>query len=181
MKWPLDFSQLLLLNQYCSACYVPNTSFYFFTLHDFVYAFIFWLGHPSLHHNCGKLTLIFLTQSKLYPSCQDSKTFPRQNSFSLLREKEKFEYIFCTYNTNTYIWREYIFSSNIITCIHSSYCTCCISHLWFNIVFKCNWNVLQLTTVSNWIYCTFLFIWTTSYSEIKYHGLKILCFCMQTN
>lgn len=86
-------------------------------------------------------------------------------------------------NLNTYsvhIIQIHIFEE-IITCIHSSYCTCCISHLWFNIVFKCNWNVLQLSTVSNWIYCTFLFIWTTSYSEIKYHGLKNLCFCMQTN
>ena len=69
VKWPLDFSQLLLLSQYCSACYVPNTSFHFFILHDFVYASIFCLGHPSLHHNCGKLTLIFLTQFKLYLSC----------------------------------------------------------------------------------------------------------------
>ena len=69
VKWPLDFSQLLLLSQYCSACYVPNTSFHFFILHDFVYASIFCLGHPSLHHNCGKLTLIFLTQFKLYLYC----------------------------------------------------------------------------------------------------------------
>lgn len=75
--WPWLSLQTLVLSQCPNTCHPLNTSFYL--TFSMTLIFFFWLKYPSLHQNRGKLILVPQTQLMLYPSCEDSKTSPRQN------------------------------------------------------------------------------------------------------